>query len=282
MEPQRPRGAIARERERGIAPEAHVMPSKLSRPQQLRPSRLVPRLALILAGGVLAVLPCASTFAAGFSAGQGHGIGFHYTTGPGTSDGRADFQYALIGRNSNTTCTVGDGDAWSTIGELQREVDRTGREVLWFAIDDRAYVVREAAALERARDIVEPMSRLGAEQGRLGAKQGELGRRQGEMGALQGRLGGIQGRLAGLQLVDDPRYRSEIDELRQQAADISPRLRELSLRQRALGEQQRELGRRQHVLGEEQRRASALATDQLRSLAERAIESGRAERIESR
>jgi len=195
------------------------------------------------------------------------------------SGGRDAFQYAIIARNFNTTGSVGGGNSWNAVGELQREVERTGREVFWFEIDGREYVVRDRQTVERALEIVEPMNRLGAEQGRLGSMQGELGRRQGELGAVQGRIGGLQGRVSGLQAANDPRFRTEIHELRRQLVELSVMAREMGERQRGLGEQQRALGLRQRELGEQQRRASQLAAEQLMDLAAGSIEKGIAESI---
>jgi hypothetical protein len=196
--------------------------------------------------------------------------------GPATG-GRDAFQYALVERDHNTSCAISGKHNMSVLGKLQDEVERTRVDVFYFAIDDREYVTRDPATLERAHGIVEPMVRLGAEQGRLGGIQGELGRRQGEMGRLQGEVGQLQGHLASLEARDDARHRGELDELRQQIADLSLQVRSLSERQRELGAQQQELGRRQRELGEQQGRASRLAWDQLRGLADKTIASGKAE-----
>jgi len=202
-------------------------------------------------------------------------------TALGSSGERSDFQYALIMRGHNTSCAVSGSNDYRTIGRLQDEVERTGREVLYFAIGDKEYVVRDEALVERAGEIVEPMSRLGAEQGRLGGMQGELGRRQGELGQLQGEVAQVQAHLASLEARDYDRHRAELDELHQQLRELSAQVRALSVRQRELGAQQQELGRRQAELGQQQGRASKLAFEQLRSLADKAIASGKAEAIGS-
>jgi hypothetical protein len=204
------------------------------------------------------------------------GGSFH---GFSTSDTGKDFQYALLMRNSNTTMSVHGDDVWSDIGRLQEEVKRTGHEVLWFELDDRAYVIRDPATIRRVKDIVEPIQELGKQQGALGARQGELGARQGELGAIQGRIGALQGRVAALQASRDPETRAEAAELRSQLQELAAEQRALGQRQRELGERQRELGARQRVLGERQREASLIAHAELRELAERSIRNGTAERM---
>ena len=189
----------------------------------------------------------------------------------------SDFQYALIERDHSLSCALSGRNDYRTIGRLQDEVERTGREVLYFAIGDKEYVVRDQATVERAGEIVEPMSRLGAEQGRLGGMQGDLGRRQGELGQLQGEVGQLQAHLASLEARGDDRHRAELDELHQELRELSAQVRALSVRQRELGLQQQELGRRQRELGEQQGRATKLAFEQIRSLADKAIASGQAQ-----
>lgn len=204
------------------------------------------------------------------------GGSFH---GHWTTDEDKSFQYALIMKNSNTTMSVHGDDTWDDLGQLQKEVKRTGHEVLWFEVDERAYVIRDPATIRRAKDIVEPMMELGKQQGALGARQGELGARQGELGAIQGKIGALQGRVAALQASRDPQTRAEAAELRAQLRELVHEQRALGERQRELGERQRELGARQRVLGERQAEASRIAHAELRQLAERSIRNGTAERM---
>ncbi len=206
-----------------------------------------------------------------------HGAGFWIGTSSGNHHDRADFQYALIERGSQTTCSVSDEDRWHTIGTLQKEVESTGHELLWLVVGEREYVVRDRALVKRAHTIVQPLTELGRQQGELGAQQGALGSRQGELGAIQGRIGALQARFARLDVVADAGSRAERAELRKQLEELSSDARELGARQRELGERQRVLGERQRGLGERQRAASLKAVTELRSLADDAIEKGAAE-----
>jgi chromosome segregation ATPase len=199
-------------------------------------------------------------------------MGFHVS-----SSDHADFQYALIESGSNTSCSVSDNDAWQTIGKLQKEVESTGHEVMWFELDGKEYALRDRATVERAHTIVQPMMELGSQQGKLGSEQGELGRRQGELGRIQGRIGELQGRFARLQATSSSESRTELEDLRQQLDELRADARDLSERQRELGARQHELGARQRELGERQRIASKEAMVQLKSLGADAIQSGKAE-----
>ena len=220
---------------------------------------------------------CALTFSAPRVAAAAGGYGYSVTS----SGERDDFQYAFVMRGRELSCVLNRQNTGNAVAKLEDEVDRTGREVLYVAIGDREYVIRDSSTIARAREIVEPMNRLGKEQGRLGSMQGELGRKQGELGSLQGQVGQVEGQLARLEAHDDDSHRADLDELRQQLRELSAQVRQLSERQRALGEQQRELGERQRELGEQQARASRLAFSQLRELAEKAIASGNAKSLAS-
>ena len=205
--------------------------------------------------------------------------GVHFSYADKKHDPNA-FQYAIIESGSQTTCSVWGEQVWDQIGRLQKEVKATGREVMWFSIGENEYVVRDAAAVRRALEIVEPMSALGKQQGELGARQGELGARQGELGALQGRIGALQGRVARLEAATrDPETRREAAEIRRELAQLNTQANSLGQRQRDLGQRQRVLGEQQRVLGERQREASLLANEQLRDLAEKALRDGTAERF---
>ena len=209
------------------------------------------------------------------------GTAYGYSARTTSSGERDDFQYAIIMRGHETFCAINGDNRGRAMGKLQDEVERTGREVFYFAIGDREYVIRDPALVQRTHEIVEPMAKLGAEQGRLGGMQGELGRRQGEVGQLQGEVAEMHAHLASLEARGDDRHRAELDELRQELRGLTDQVRALSAKQRELGAQQQDLGRRQRELGEQQRRASLLAWDQLRSLGDKAIASGKAESIGS-
>jgi hypothetical protein len=205
----------------------------------------------------------------------GYAMGFHVS-----SSGHSDFQYAIIESGTNTTCSISDDDAWQAIGKLQKEVESTGHEVMWFALDGKDYAIRDHALIDRAQDVIRPMNELGRQQGDLGRQQGELGRKQGELGRLEGRIGQLQGRFAQLEAYSSVESRTELEDLRQQLDGLRADARELAEHQRDLGARQRELGARQRELGERQRIASREAMIKLQSLAEDAIKSGKAVRLE--
>lgn len=137
-----------------------------------------------------------------------------------------------------------------------RALQSGGAPLLYVHQDGATYLIRDAATLRRAQEIMRP-------QQELGTRQGELGRRQGALGAEQGRLG---------RLMADARVR-ELGELGRQQG-------ELGRQQAALGQQQAALGEKQAALGREQARLAELARPQFRALVADAIQRGVAQRLD--
>ena len=144
-----------------------------------------------------------------------------------------------------------------------RALQSGGAPLLYVHQDGATYLIRDAATLRRAQEIMRPQQELGTRQGELGKQQGELGRRQGALGAEQGRLGRIMA---------EARVR-ELGELGRQQG-------ELGRQQAALGQQQAALGEKQAALGREQARLAELARPQFRALVADAIQRGVAQRLD--
>ena len=83
------------------------------------------------------------------------------------------------------------GDSLTMSGSMQEaEQARTLRgkirgEYLWFLHDGKAYVVTDAATLERAKVLFRPQEELGRQQAALGAQQAALGEQQARLGQQQ-------------------------------------------------------------------------------------------------
>ena len=187
------------------------------------------------------------------------------------------YKYVLCAGDMNVV--NGDGD--TDFQELRRTY---GRQFFWFRHDGRAYVVRDAATIQRLVELYRPQSELGREQGELGRKQGALGRKQGELGRKQGELGREQGRL-GIEQARLARFDDDDPSTAARHRELERHERELSLRQADLGREQGVLGREQSKLGEGQsrlgERQSALSRDieqKLKPMLDEMVRKGVAER----
>jgi hypothetical protein len=223
---------------------------------------------------LLAVALAGAAIAAGSPrAGAGSAHGFSH------GDSGDEFWYALVSPDGKNLSGSTDSDSWDDIG---REVRELGHEALWFRFDRSDYLVQDPATLDRAREILRPMEELGRQQGRLGRIQSELGRRQSGLGAQQARLGATQAklsiRIASLTRREDS-DRGEQRALERQLEDVTGQQEALSRQQEPLAREQERLGARQEALGRQQERLSARASEEMRRLAEDAIEQGLAKPV---
>jgi len=184
---------------------------------------------------------------------------FTVTAGPAHAVGwSSGLTYVLMTGDGQHSMMSGSTDDYNRA----RAMRAGNAPLLYVRQDGAAYVIRDAAILRRAEQIMQPQQELGRRQGELGRQQGALGRQQGALGAEQGRLG---------RLMADARVR-EMHDLGQQQG-------ELGRRQGALGAQQAALGQRQAALGREQARLAALVEPQFRALLDEAIRRGLAQRV---
>lgn len=204
----------------------------------------------------------------------------------------------------------GNGDAWivmygadnyimnGSTGDLREaKRHRNGGDAIWFERGGKAYVIRDAATIEAAKDLFEPQDRLGGQQAELGERQAKLGEQQArlgeeqaEIGARYAELGARQAELSAelMRLGDQGKSEEEIErrereleeEQRRLENEIGGKQRELAARQSELGRQQRELGRQQSELGRQQRKLAEEAEKKLRALFDRAIANGTAREVD--
>jgi bla regulator protein BlaR1 len=196
------------------------------------------------------------------------------------NDGDSGNRYVLSYGDMNVVNT----DDGVDFRELRREY---GRQFFWFRHDGRAYVVRDAATIQKLIDLYRPQSELGREQGELGRKQGALGRKQGELGRRQGELGREQGLLGAEQARlatrfdddDDPGVQSRHRELERRERDLSRKQEELGRQQGELGREQSRLGEQQSRLGERQSALSREIEQKVKPLMDEMIRKGVAEQV---
>ncbi|WP_426701763.1 M56 family metallopeptidase [Rhodanobacter sp. Col0626] len=197
--------------------------------------------------------------------------------------------FALIDRDAVTIS--GSENDLRTVDQLRK----TNTPMLWFRRGDKAYLVRDASYIQRAKAIYAPVTALGKQQGTLGGEQGRLGGLQGGLGARQGALGSQQAQLAGQQAqlaaeqaalsgqADNDKHQAELDA--RQAA-LQTREDELGRQQDALGQQQDVLGKqqdalsaKQDALGKRQEQATTQANQQIGKLLDEALAKGAAQTI---
>jgi bla regulator protein blaR1 len=257
-----PAGALPAPRALPGTPPVAPAPAALARPGQgpvamaaLAPTPATPRAQVAPPPPVPPVPPVPP---------KNHGVSYRYS-----DDG--DSWVLLYGNGSSTMSGSID-----SIQKVKRLRGSSKEDILWYRHDGKEYVVRDAAVLERAKEIFRPQMELGAKQGELGGRQGALGAKQGALGAKQGALGAEIAALAvkgiGGDGEDDPDLEKRQEEIDRQQKELGRQQAELGRQQAALGKQQAELGRQQAA-------ATEKAEKELRALMEQAIRSGAAQPI---
>jgi beta-lactamase regulating signal transducer with metallopeptidase domain len=198
--------------------------------------------------------------------------GYSYRHGDGGGD-----DYVLLYGDDGSATMSGSMDELKKVKRLQGD-SKAG--ILWFRHGGKEYVVRDAALLKQAGELFKAQGELGARQGSLGARQGELGGRQGALGAKQGALGAEQGALA----ADRARRGNGGDsaddrDLEKRERELDAKMEDLGRQQEELGRQQEALGKQQEDLGRQQEELSRKAEKELRTLIDRALQSGQAQEV---
>jgi beta-lactamase regulating signal transducer with metallopeptidase domain len=213
-----------------------------------------------------------------------------------------DLSYVLFYGDDKSTMSSG------STGNIERarQFRRPGESLLWFRLEGKEYIVRDAALLRQIEEIWRPVheigneqGKLGARQGELGAKQGDLGRKQGELGAQQGAIGARQGSLGARQGAlanrevseglttaqkaeiekEHQQIEREMRELEGQMKQLGAKMKEFEQPMRELGDQMEGMGKEMEILGRKMQEASATAEKEMQTLLDRAIASGLAQPV---
>ncbi|HEX4497359.1 MAG TPA: M56 family metallopeptidase [Thermoanaerobaculia bacterium] len=189
------------------------------------------------------------------------------------SGGDGDDYVFLYGGSDSVTMSGSTDD----IQRVKRLRSDPKSDLLWFRHGGKEYVVRDAALLQKVKDLSKAQGELGARQGALGERQGKLGAQQGELGSRQGAIGAEQGSLAAERgrRGDDADTRS----LDKREKELEAKMEDLGRQQEALGKQQEELGQQQEKLGEQQEELGRKAEKEMHDLIDRAIKSGAAQEV---
>ena len=66
---------------------------------------------------------------------------------------------------------------------VERLRENISGDFIWFQRDEKSYVIRDQATIDRAKQLWAPQEELGKKQEELGKQQEALGKRQQELGA---------------------------------------------------------------------------------------------------
>lgn len=202
-------------------------------------------------------------------------------------------RFVIVTSNSDSFTMSGSGSDARHAMRLKKQI--TG-DFIWFERDDKYYVIRDQATVERAKKLWAPQQELGDKQEELGKQQEVLGKQQEALSAkmeqvrvkvpdMTAELDGLKAKLqklgasATMEQIGD--LQSEIGDLQSKLGDIQSQAGEQQSKvgeeMSALGEKQEKLGEQQEKLGEQQEKLSEQASREMRGLLDEAIQKGTAQ-----
>jgi beta-lactamase regulating signal transducer with metallopeptidase domain len=170
-------------------------------------------------------------------------------------------------------------------------------DFIWFERDEKSYIIRDQATVDRAKEFWEPEEALGKKQEALGKQQELLGEQQEALGKkmeevrvkIPDMTGDLQALAAKMkELSANGGTQEEIGELQSQIGELQSKIGEVQSdagrkqgevgrEQGELGRKQGELGRQQGELGRQQGELSRQATRQMKELLDEAVSKGLAQ-----
>jgi len=214
-----------------------------------------------------------------------HGRGFSYSYGYDDEQ-----RFVIVSGKTDSFTMSGTGEDARHVEKLRKQIPG---DFIWFRRDEKSYIIRDQATIDRARKLWAPQEELGKKQEALGKQQEELGKQQEELGkrmeqihvnvpdmtaeldklraelkqlnsnATVEQVGQIQSEIGELQ--------SKVGEIQSQAGDRQGKLGE---EMGTLGEKQGKLGEEQGELGNQQAKLAQEASRLMKQLLDEAIAKG--------
>jgi beta-lactamase regulating signal transducer with metallopeptidase domain len=217
-----------------------------------------------------------------------HGRGFSYSY---DYDDRQRF--VIVSGKTDVLTMSGSTEDAEHVEKLRKTISG---DFIWFQRDEKSYIVRDQATIDRARKLWAPQEELGRKQEELGKQQEALGKQQEELGArmeqvkvnvpdMSAELDKLKAELKQLTssatMEQIGHVQSEIGELQSKIGELQSRAGEkqgkLGEEMGALGEKQGKLGEQQGELGRQQGELAKQASRQMKQLLDEAITKGTAQ-----
>ncbi len=233
------------------------------------------------------VAPVSSWWAQDHGSKSSYGHGFSY--GYGYDD---EQRFVIVTGNIDSLTMSGTSEDARHVEKLRKQISG---DFIWFQRDEKSYIIRDQATVDRARKFWAPQDELDKKQEELGKQQEALGKQQEALGEkmeqvrvnvpdMTAALDKLKAKLqklgpsATMEQIGD--LQSEIGELQSKIGEIQSQAGEqqgkLGEEQGALGEKQGELGEKQGELGRQQGELARKAAIQMKELLDEAIKNGKA------
>jgi beta-lactamase regulating signal transducer with metallopeptidase domain len=220
-----------------------------------------------------------------WSAQDDQGVSYAY-------DSDDEQRFVIVSGKSDRFTMSGSMDDIHHVEKLKK---RMAGDFIWFQRDEKSYIIRDQATIDRARKLWLPQQELGKKQEELGKQQEALGKQQEDLGKkmeqvrvnvpdMTAELDRLKAKLqklgsgATMEQIGD--LQSEIGELQSKIGEIQSQAgaaqSELGEQQGTLGEKQGRLGEQQGELGRQQAELARRATIEMRQLLDEALKTGTA------
>jgi len=204
-----------------------------------------------------------------------------------------DQRFVIVTGKTDSLTMSGSSEDARHAEKLRKQIPG---DFIWFERDEKPYIIRDQATIDRAKKLWAPQEELGKQQEELGKQQEALGKQQEELGSkmqqihvkvpdMTAELDKLKAELKQLNsnatMEQVGRIQSEIGELQSKIGDIQSQAGDqqskLGERMGALGEEQGKLGEKQGELGEKQAELARQATREMKILLDEAITKGTAQ-----
>jgi len=220
------------------------------------------------------------------SSSSGRGFSYHY----GYDD---EQRFVIVSGKTDSLTMSGSSEDARHVEKLRKNIQG---DFIWFERDEKSYVIRDQATIDRAKKLWDPQEKLGKKQEELGKQQEALGKQQEELSAkmqqirvnvpdMTAELEKLKAELkqlsSGATVEQVSHIQSEIGDLQSKIGDLQSHAGDqqgkLGEEMGALGEKQGKLGEQQGELGRQQAELAEHATSQIKQLLDEAIAKGTAQ-----
>jgi beta-lactamase regulating signal transducer with metallopeptidase domain len=215
------------------------------------------------------------------SSGRGYSYAYGYDD---------DQRFVIVSGKSDSLTMSGSTEDARHVEKLRKTIPG---DFIWFERDEKTYIIRDQATIDRARKLWAPQEELGKKQEELGKQQEALGKQQEALGAkmeqirvnvpdMTVELDKLKAELkklsSGATVEQVGEIQSEIGDLQSKIGDIQSHAGDqqskLGEEMGALGEKQGKLGEQQGELGRQQGELAREATKEMKKLLDDAIAKG--------
>jgi len=185
---------------------------------------------------------------------NGHGFSYHY----GYDD---NLRFVIVSGKTDSLTMSGSSIDAEHVEKLRKTIQG---DFIWFQRDEKSYIIRDQAMIDRAKAFWSPQEELGRKQEELGKQQEALGKQQEEIGARMEQVrvnvpdmtADLEKLKAELKALNSGATMEEVGHIQSEIGDLQSKIGDLQSQagdqQSKLGEQMGALGEKQGKLGEQQ------------------------------